>query len=114
MDTLTDCVSRGLGVDKVVGYLADDFNVSVNQARRLVRTELSRIQNQSALDRYAASGLEYYEIIGSNDDRLCEGEETCAAKWEIPYKIIEAVPGVNLPPLHVNCRCTIIPVVKGA
>lgn len=110
MNTLTDCVSRGLGVNQVVGYLAEDYKTSVYQAERLIRTELSRIQNQAALDRYIASGVEFYEIIGADDDRTCE---VCGQMIGKIYSVMKAIPGVTLPPFHPNGRCGIVPVVIG-
>lgn len=110
MSTLTDCVSRGLGVNQVVGYLAEDFKTGVYNAERLIRTELSRIQNQSALDRYIASGVDFYKIIGADDDRTCE---ICKSKIGKTYSVLEALAGETLPPFHPNGRCGIVPVVIG-
>ena len=105
---LIDAVVRGVAKDKVVDDLKHAFNVSMSNADRLVRTELNYVQNQAAIDRYKAAGLEYYEILSSQAD-----DETCGPENGKVYRLDQMQVGVNCPPFHPNCKCTIIPVLEG-
>ena len=110
MEALTDCFVRGLSVNKVVGAIDDEFKSGIYAAKRLIRTELARIQNRALLEEYIAHGVNYYKIVGTLDDRTCE---VCSQQIGKIYNILEAVTGINLPPFHPNGRCCIVPVLKG-
>ena len=110
MGVLVDCFSRGVAVDKTVASIAEEFKSSIYAARRLVITELSRIQCQSLLDDFVAHNIEKYKIIGADDDKTCE---VCQHMIGKIFYVKDAIPGQNLPPLHPNGRCSIAPVFKG-
>ena len=111
---LMDCVARGANVDKLALTIKEQAKVSWHNAQRIARTELANIQIQSNLAGYKDAGFEYYQFWSMEDDKTCKGDEThCEELRGKIFRIDEAVPGVNLPPIHPNCRCTIIPIVKG-
>lgn len=110
MGVLVDCFTTGKSVDKVVGKISEEFGSGLYAAQRLIRTELSRIQNQSLLDGYIANGYDRYKILGSHDERTCE---VCSQMIGKIIKVMEAVPGKTLPPFHPNGRCIIAPIIKG-
>lgn len=105
---LLDCVARGVGKDELIKQLNADFSVGFNNTDRIARTELTYIQNRAAADRYKANGIESYQYLSALDDRT---SEQCREHNGKVYKFSEAVTGENFPPLHPNCRCTIIPIV---
>ena len=106
---LVDCVARGLPKDQVVSELCGlSYDGNRYCADRIVRTELTRIQNQAAKDTYEAAGVDYYEYLAVEDDRT---SEECAELNGKQFRFCNAVVGVNFPPMHPNCRCTIIPLV---
>ena len=107
---LVDCIAGGLPKDKAVNELWDlviDGNRS--SADRIVRTELTRIQNQAKLDTYREAGVQKYQYITTIDDRTSPECEALDGKI---FRLDEAVVGENFPPIHPNCRCTIIPIVE--
>ena len=112
---LIDCVARGASRQELIRTIRDGFETSYGRADRLVRTELSYVQTQSTLAQYQAEGVKRYVIIdagdyegsGRNPERECEVCHTLAEAG--PYPIEDAKTGVNLPPIHPNCRCTIAP-----
>jgi SPP1 gp7 family putative phage head morphogenesis protein len=110
MDALTDCFVRGVAVNRVVASIDEAFHSGIYAAQRLIRTELSRIQNRALLEEYIAHGVNYYKIVGANDDRTCP---ICAEQIGKIYNIMDAVTGINMPPFHPNGRCSIVPVLKG-
>ena len=111
---LMDCVARGANVDTLALTIANEGQISWHNAQRIARTELCHIQVQSTLKGYIDAGFEYYQFWSMEDDKTCKGDEThCEELRGKIFPIMEAQTGVNLPPIHPNCRCTIIPIVKG-
>lgn len=84
------------------------FSVSFRQAERLVRTETSYVCNQAAIDRYKDAGFKHFEFLTAKDSRTCK---VCAGHDGWVHALRDAKPGENMPPLHPNCRCTVLPVV---
>lgn len=100
-----DSVVRGDSKAKLNKMLQERFEVGFSQADRIARTELAYVQNKSSIDKYAAAGVEYFEVLNTEDDRNCD--ECVGGR----FRIEEAEVGVNMPPFHPNCRCTVIPVI---
>lgn len=108
---LIDSAIRGVSKDELVKALQKRFDVSFSEADRLVRTEMTYIQNQATLDAYKQAGIEEYQYLATNDDRV---SEICEDQDGEIYAVNAAIVGVNFPPMHANCRCTIIPIVRDA
>lgn len=106
---IVDCIARGRSKDELTTQLMNDFNVGFRTADRLARTELSYIQNKSTLDKYEQAGVEYYKILDTKDARTCDN---CLNDGGKVYRLDEAAVGVNFPPFHPNCRCTILAVLN--
>lgn len=105
---LQDCVARGTSKDELVKTLIKRFDVSYSQADRLARTELTYIQNQATKDSYIKAGVRQYEYFAELDART---SEQCAEMNGQRFDVVSAVVGVNYPPLHPNCRCTVLAVL---
>lgn len=105
---LTDIVTTGRSQEEVVKDIMSTFSIGYNNASRIVRTELAHVQTQSTLDKYKQAGLTKYKFLATDDERACE--ECLALNGQV-FRIEEAQYGVNLPPLHPNCRDTILGVV---
>lgn len=106
---ITDCVSRGLSKDKVVTEIAELTGNQRYMAERLVRTELTFVQNEAAAETYEKAGIVQYKYLSATDNRV---SKQCKALNGKPFYFKEKQIGKNFPPLHANCRCTIIPVVN--
>lgn len=106
---LIDCVARGASRDELTKQIMYDFNVGYNEADRITRTELSHIQNQSTLDKYKAAGIDEYEFLAELDNRT---SNICRELNGKRFKMAEAEVGINLPPMHPNCRSTILAVLE--
>ena len=69
MNTLGDAISSGASVEELTTRLKNDLNINWYDARRIARTELSHIQNQSSNDRYKDAGITHYKwVAGSNKE----------------------------------------------
>ena len=108
-DGLVDCVATGASSERLTKTLMNAFGAGFNDASRLVRTELNYVQNQSTKDKYEDAGIEEYNFLAELDERTCD---VC---WKLDFKrfrLDEAVVGENYPPIHPNCRCTVLAVIK--
>lgn len=138
---LSDVLIRGKGPDEVATTITmEQFNLSVGdknkeafssafqRSRTLVNTELAHVYNQAAIQRYRDAGCEYYQVLVAPDNtskaKAYNTTHPNAKKQEYPcedcmeldkktFSFLEMEEGVNCPPFHPNCRCTIIPVIGG-
>lgn len=104
-DMMTAAIINGENSRTVAQKLAQRMGVEFSHAQRLIRTEMNRILNQSILDQAKASGAEKYQFVTIEDNRTCS---RCLKKNGRIYRIAERRVGLNCPPLHPHCRCTII------
>lgn len=105
---LFDIISRGAPRSDLIKELMQDFGVSFHQAQTLVRTELTYVQNRSTLDKFADAGVQEFEFLATDDERECD---ECAKLDGKRFRIIESQVGINTPPIHPNCRCSMLAVV---
>lgn len=105
---MSDCVLRGASKDELVKTLKSRFDVSFSEANRLARTELTYIQNQATKDSFKKAGVKEYEFLATEDNRT---SDLCADLNGQRFPIDAAVVGVNYPPLHANCRSTVLAVI---
>ena len=100
---ITDMVTLGKNPMAVKSKLMEDLSVGYNAADRLVRTEASRVYNDSSMSRYKEAGIEKIEVLIGKDDRTCS---ECAEKAGT-YELGEE----PFLPAHPNCRCCYAPVI---
>lgn len=110
---LSGAVADGLSVpkaSKLVGELFDNFGY---RSERIARTEIVRASNFATEEAFKESGVvEGKEWLATIDERtgdLDAALDGAVAKLGADFKAGgETVP---YPPLHPNCRCTLIPVI---
>lgn len=104
-EELVECVATGKSPDKFTKVLMERFNVSYNNARRLARTEMAHVYNQSTLDKYRQAGITEVQILETIDKHTCEE----CIKLDKKIYPIDLVPQL---PIHPNCRGTYLAVIK--
>lgn len=77
-------------------------NTSRSNAERLMRTELARVQTEAQKESMIANGFTEYTFHANS--RCCD---VCAALDGKHFKIKDMLPGLNAPPMHPNCRCSV-------
>lgn len=92
----------GSSVQKMAKEIDDVMGKGRYAAERLVRTESSYFSNQGCLDAYREMGIQEYTFLGG-------GCDDCMALNGHDFPLDEAEPGLNLPPIHPNCKCTTVP-----
>lgn len=97
---------RGKGPASVARTLSQKLDVSYNNAKRLARTEMNYIINKATMQAYIDNGIGEYEYVAILDART---SDICRELNGKTFPIKEAMPGINWPPLHPNCRSTTIP-----
>lgn len=100
---------RGLSIQKMAKNLMDRLETAYHQSERLIRTETNYILNQAHLQGYKDAGLNRYRIDAHLDSRT---SKICRELDGKVFNIEDAVVGVNMSPLHPNCRTRIVPVVE--
>lgn len=107
---LNECLTHSLIVGTEPSKLAKDFATHFErreyEAYRLLHTETSYVLEQSTLAGYKESGVEYYKILATLDQKT---SDICKKQDGKVYAISEAVVGVNYPPFHIFCRTTTVP-----
>lgn len=106
---LAEAIASGQSIQKTARDFRERFGVSNYYAERLVRTETNYFHNSAEIDSYKSMGFEYFEFLATLDSRT---SDICAEMDGKKYKVTDGVPGFNIPPLHPNCRSTIVPCFK--
>ena len=104
-DELLVSLMTGRSVKDTAQAVAERFEVSQNNARRLVRTESAFFHNQMELLSYEDAEITKYKFVAVLDKRT---SHICQEHDNKVYDTDKAAPGVNYPPLHPWCRSTTI------
>lgn len=83
--------------------MKEDFDKAYRNAKRLIRTESAHVQTMAAIDRYKEAGVAYVTFMTA--EGCCED---CEA---LDGKLIPIDDNSQIPPLHPNCKCTLVPVL---
>lgn len=103
--TLSRGLIQGRNPIELARELRKTRDVSVYDAERLLRTEMCRVQIAASLREIKANGFTQYVFLA--DDRGSRTCEVCQSMNGRTFKIEDGRIGVNLPPLHPNCRCSV-------
>lgn len=106
---LVDSIVRGVPKAELVKNLRAGFGVGYYEAERLARTELTHVQNEAAADSYIDAGITNYKYSAAKDRRT---SQVCRELNGKIFPFTEKATGINFPPMHPNCRSTIIPIVS--
>lgn len=78
-----------------------NFQTTEYEAMRLLRTESARIRGHAEIESAEVHGATHYIYIA--EDKACDA---CKMLDGRAFKVEDAEMGVNLYPLHPNCRCS--------
>ena len=110
---ITKGIYQGKSAKKISKNISERLDASMKDIERVVRTESKHARNEASAQAYIDMGYEWYMFSshteGKSSERTCE---RCREINEDKYRFDKRVVGENFPPLHPNCRCTIIPIVK--
>lgn len=110
--TLSEGTKQGEGIPKLTKRIQEVFaEASTSRAKKIARTEVMKAANSATQAAYIQSGIiDRNEWLAALDERT--DPECVALNGEVvPVgKMFSA--GVIKPPLHPNCRCTLVPVFE--
>lgn len=104
-----DGIALGIDRKKMNRLLLKQFDTQYYCCDRIIRTESNFIYNRAHFDVYEKAGILQYEFLAELDSRT---SDKCAAMDGKKFYLTEAQVGWNYPPLHPNCRSTVMPVIK--
>jgi len=108
-DKLGNILSRGVitgaSYDKMSRDIREAFGVNKYYADRLIRTEGNHFHNQAEYEAYKEMGVDTYVFLATLDNRTSEMCQKLDGKKILMSKRVE---GENYPPLHPNCRSTVM------
>lgn len=112
IDLITNGIENGDSVVQIRNTLTDDIEYTKMQATRVTRTEVSRASSQSALDAWKQSGVvEGKQWITAGADDECADYEGQIETLDSTFYTGDSPFQDGDPPIHPNCRCSLIPIV---
>ena len=96
---LQEGLIQGRNPRQLARHLEKLFGVSKENAERLMRTELARVQIEAQKQSFERNGFEQYEFIA-----LGSACEICKELDGKHFEVKKMMPGENAPPMHPNCR----------
>ncbi|MDO4271552.1 MAG: minor capsid protein [Candidatus Saccharibacteria bacterium] len=109
-EKLAVAIATGQPIEKTSREFRERFGVQKYYADRLIRTETNYFHNASAIESYRSMGIEEFKFSATLDIRT---SAICQSMDGKIFKVKDAIPGENCPPLHPNCRSAVVPYVKG-
>ena len=100
-EKLTADFLTGKSARRAAQEIAADFGVRFREAERLVRTETCYMATSAQIKSYIECGLTHY-VFTATLDRITS--EKCQKLDGKVFAVKEAAAGINLPPMHPNCR----------
>ena len=101
-------VAKGESWERTSREIRERFGVAQSSAERLVRPETNYFENRAELEAYRQMGVKEFEFLAELDNRT---SEVCRHHHKKRVKIEKAQSGENVPPLHPNCRSTIVAIL---
>lgn len=106
--SVIESVVGGRSKDIAVKGIKERFGVGFSDADRIVRTETQRVLNEGQKASYMENGYTKYKYSAELDERT---SDICEELDGEIFDFAEAEIGLNFPPMHPNCRSTILPVL---
>lgn len=94
-------LSSGQSIRQMSEVISGRMGVSYAHARTLIRTETTNAVVQSDMAAMDEADIEKYEFVAVLDNKT---SDVCQELDGQVFRREDAKPGVNLPPMHPNCR----------
>lgn len=91
--------------NEMYDVIISHFATSNFNARRLIRTESCYAANEMEMQSYAECDIESYIFVATLDLKT---SDVCASLDGQVFRVKDAMPGKNMPPMHPWCRSTTI------
>lgn len=105
----TQGIIRGDAPQRIINDMKKALQSSQKATERLVRTESAFVTSASRLESFAKMGVKQYQFLATLD---LDTSELCRNMDGKVFDLKDARIGVNVHPLHPNCRSTEVPYIK--
>lgn len=105
-EAVKNTILRGRHPQESVKRLRELTGRSEYEARRLLISEVSRVQTEAKRLSYEEMDILEYKYLAIIDDRTTQ---TCKSLHGKTFKVSDMKVGVNAPPMHQFCRSTTVP-----
>lgn len=109
-DSLNKNFIQGNSIRELAAEISKAIDTDYKNCVRLMRTEVNYINNKASIQAYKEKGIKQYIFVAVLDLRT---SKICSEMDGEIINIDDLVVGVNCPPLHPNCRSTVIPYIEG-
>lgn len=99
-------LTKGSSIQQMTKGVNDAMGAGRYAAERLVRTECTHFAAEARLLSYKETGVRRYRFVGGGEGGHCD----CATLNGQEFDIDTAKAGLDYPPIHPNCTCTIVAV----
>lgn len=106
---ITSVIGTGKSKDIAVKNIMNVTGRGFRDSDRIIRTELNHVINESQKESYKSNGYTHYEFLAELDERT---SEICDELDGQIFAFSDARVGENFPPMHANCRSTILAVLN--
>jgi SPP1 gp7 family putative phage head morphogenesis protein len=103
---LTRVLLQGKSPAEAGKRIAKKMGVGEYQALRLVNTECTYAQSLADKDSFKNMNVKKVQYLATLESNTCG---TCGELDGKVFELKDATPGVTAPPMHPNCRCTLVP-----
>ncbi len=115
-DQLAEAVAAGESILQIRGRVSDLFdNMEEYRSERIARTEVVSASNFAATEAYDQSGVvNEIQWLATEDDRTdgeCASLDGTVIDLGASFAENDYFGDVEYPPIHANCRCTVVPVI---
>lgn len=100
-DVLMESLMTGKGIKDISKDL-EKMEIPASSSKMVARTILTEVSNEAEMKALKDSSVKRYEYVATLDERTCP---VCGRLDGKTFKLEDAKKGVNLPPMHPNCRC---------
>lgn len=101
---LATSIIQGKNPRVFIPEVRQKFGVTANNAERLLRTEIRRVQTDTQMESYKRNGFDSYTFVS-----LGTACGDCLKNNGLHFRINEMGIGLNAPPIHPNCLCATAP-----
>lgn len=106
---LINGVMAGKSVQDITNQVVENVGQAYRASEAVVRTETNFVIHQSEKVLLQEYGVKKYRFLAEIDNRT---STDCKGLNGKEFLLSEAVVGTNYPPIHPNCRSTVIPIVE--
>ena len=107
---ITRTMIAGEGSTALAARIANRFDVSFENARKLAETETAYVQEAARMNTWTKLDVERYKLVATLDSKT---SSICRHMDGKVFNRKDAKAGVTMPPFHCYCRTTSIPYIKG-